>query len=143
MPDQTTPTRDEIAAQVAAQERRIKSSTWQDIPRGYYAMPVEDIPDCDCEDWGCGCTVLLGYRLFQRKESRVTRTGRRIGKNQFISGKTVAAPDTDHELTENPDLYRAEYGKFTGKCGCCGRALTDPDSKLRGIGPECRKGAQP
>jgi hypothetical protein len=26
-----------------------------------------------------------------------------------------------------------------GRCGCCGRALTRPDSIARGIGPECWK----
>jgi hypothetical protein len=36
------------------------------------------------------------------------------------------------------DTYRAQYGKLTGKCGCCGKALTDPKSKLIGIGPDCR-----
>lgn len=29
------------------------------------------------------------------------------------------------------------YGRLTGNCGCCGRALTDPESVARGIGPVC------
>lgn len=29
------------------------------------------------------------------------------------------------------------YGMFTGKCGICGRPLTDPESVGRGIGPDC------
>lgn len=30
-----------------------------------------------------------------------------------------------------------EYGQRIGKCGVCGRTLTDRDSRLRGIGPVC------
>lgn len=37
---------------------------------------------------------------------------------------------------------RAEFGRLAGRCGCCGKTLTDPDSKMRGIGPECIKGIQ-
>ena len=29
------------------------------------------------------------------------------------------------------------YGAITGSCGICGRTLTDPVSKARGIGPDC------
>jgi hypothetical protein len=36
------------------------------------------------------------------------------------------------------DLFRAQYGKVTGRCGHCRKALTDPKSKLIGIGPDCR-----
>jgi len=36
------------------------------------------------------------------------------------------------------DTYRAKFGQLTGKCGCCGMRLTDPKSKLIGIGPDCR-----
>jgi hypothetical protein len=33
-----------------------------------------------------------------------------------------------------PEGYKVHH---EGKCGCCGRALTVPESILRGIGPEC------
>lgn len=33
-----------------------------------------------------------------------------------------------------PEGYQIRH---EGKCGCCGRALTHPDSLTRGIGPEC------
>lgn len=42
------------------------------------------------------------------------------------------------DLEAGRNTYREDYGKFFGKCGCCGRTLTDPVSKLVGIGPECR-----
>ena len=40
--------------------------------------------------------------------------------------------------TENGDTFRAKFGQLTGKCGWCGKRLTDPKSKLIGIGPDCR-----
>jgi hypothetical protein len=33
-----------------------------------------------------------------------------------------------------PEGYQIRH---EGKCGCCGRALTHPESLSRGIGPEC------
>lgn len=36
-----------------------------------------------------------------------------------------------------PDGYHIEHA---GRCGKCGRTLTDPESIQRGIGPECWKG---
>ena len=42
------------------------------------------------------------------------------------------------EDLENGDTFRALFGRLTGRCGCCGKALTDPKSKLIGIGPDCR-----
>lgn len=38
-----------------------------------------------------------------------------------------------------PVLAMEMYGKLLGRCGCCRRSLTDPDSIARGIGPECIK----
>jgi len=35
-----------------------------------------------------------------------------------------------------PEGYQIRH---EGKCGCCGRALTEPTSLTIGIGPECRK----
>lgn len=36
------------------------------------------------------------------------------------------------------DAARLLFAQFTGACSVCGRALTDPTSKLLGIGPDCR-----
>jgi hypothetical protein len=41
------------------------------------------------------------------------------------------------EILDDPDQSQALFGKLTGRCGCCGKTLTDPNSKMRGIGPEC------
>lgn len=41
------------------------------------------------------------------------------------------------------DTYRPLFGQITGKCGYCGKTLTDPTSKLIGIGPDCRGERRP
>jgi hypothetical protein len=40
------------------------------------------------------------------------------------------------------DLFEAglRFAQLRSRCCCCGRSLTDPDSKAYGIGPECRIG---
>jgi hypothetical protein len=40
-------------------------------------------------------------------------------------------------IAKNPEAAMREYGKHIGKCGHCHRALTDADSRARGIGPVC------
>jgi len=39
----------------------------------------------------------------------------------------------------NSDLPEGYQIRHEGKCGCCGRKLTTPESLDRGIGPECAK----
>lgn len=40
-------------------------------------------------------------------------------------------------LVASPEAVVAEHGRITGRCGICGRELTDPVSIERGIGPVC------
>lgn len=41
------------------------------------------------------------------------------------------------EILKDPFEARVRYGKLIGACGYCGRKLTDPESRARGIGPDC------
>ncbi|UFW91072.1 DUF6011 domain-containing protein [Bradyrhizobium barranii] len=41
------------------------------------------------------------------------------------------------EAAADPHAAAVAYGRRTGSCACCGRALTDPSSIERGIGPVC------
>lgn len=43
-------------------------------------------------------------------------------------------------ITAAPDRCRARFASFTSRCCFCGRELTDPASKVYGIGPDCRHG---
>ncbi len=41
------------------------------------------------------------------------------------------------EIAQDPKGAAIAYGRMTGSCACCGRALTDKDSVAAGIGPVC------
>ena len=43
-----------------------------------------------------------------------------------------------HAIKNENDIHRKLYGLLTGRCGRCGRLLTDPESKRLGLGPDCR-----
>jgi Family of unknown function (DUF6011) len=43
-------------------------------------------------------------------------------------------------VAADPHACQARFAAFTSRCCCCGRRLTDPSSKVYGIGPECRSG---
>lgn len=127
---------------------------WHDIPAGYYAVPIADYAG-----------EPLGFNLFQRKEPRTYKTGRTVGRDEWMYGAMIrglhhynlpgdgverdrlnrmARATFDHQdyieyVLANLDRCRADFGRLTGHCGSCGRALTVPDSKMRGIGPECIK----
>jgi len=40
-------------------------------------------------------------------------------------------------IADNPQAAMELYGRELGKCGHCGRTLTDEESRARGIGPIC------
>lgn len=42
-----------------------------------------------------------------------------------------------NEVARDPLAAAVEHGRLTGNCAICGRALTDPESVARGIGPVC------
>lgn len=41
-------------------------------------------------------------------------------------------------VADDPTRAMAEYGKHTGRCGRCGRVLSDARSQAAGLGPSCR-----
>lgn len=41
------------------------------------------------------------------------------------------------KIAKNPRKAMLRYGQELGKCGHCGRTLTDEESRARGIGPIC------
>jgi len=96
---------------------------WESLPVGWYAIPVEHYDyDLD-ESWPVQLTTF-----------RRTRNGFRIGTTYTLAGMDRVPAEA---LVRDADELRANFGRFTGRCGCCGRRLTDPASKLRGIGPDC------
>ena len=48
------------------------------------------------------------------------------------------AADALSRIARDPSTAAVEYGRETGRCSCCGRELTNPDSIALGIGPICK-----
>jgi len=64
--------------------------------------------------------------------------GKIVG-TKFI-GKSYVKPhhvENLHKIAHDPVEAAKAYGKLVGRCSCCGRALTDPQSIELGIGPVC------
>lgn len=99
-----------------------------DVPAGRYALP------------GLGADTRLRFYVVDRPDK-----GRWAGKT-FVS---VMASDERHPVRGNaatavlariaadPEQASLTYGREVGRCGRCGRTLTDADSRARGIGPDC------
>lgn len=130
---------------------KIMANDWRDIPKGFYALTVVDMG----ED---GDYPLLGYKLFERKVPRTYKTGRTVGRDRwtctYLLSPGFAWEQFDRhrcdgtefwrrsdiaDILYDPERCRVLFGQVTGRCGCCGRTLTDPNSKMRGIGPECAR----
>lgn len=63
----------------------------------------------------------------------------KIAGGQFIASRDAneTTYKTLTEVASQPLETAVKYGRLTGRCGCCGRTLTDPESVRRGIGPIC------
>jgi hypothetical protein len=145
---------------------RIRAADWHAIPSGYYAIPVYDFDSWDgtgepaviawrtfrrttARTTKTGRTI--GHDRFTIGVVMHTPDADPDEVSDYLSADRAAARDVfgprgelvaaiEGILTDlaGADTYQANYGRFTGRCGCCHRHLTDPTSKLHGIGPECR-----
>lgn len=46
----------------------------------------------------------------------------------------------EETLDAEPDTAAARFAAFQSRCCICGKDLTDAESKVLGIGPDCRRG---
>ena len=104
---------------------RLSADRFTDIPDGYYAVDTED-----------------GHLAFYRVSTWRDSTNRKV---------QVFASDALHRIPGNAarDAILAKireagwrgaaerFGQEIGRCGRCGRTLTDAVSRQRGIGPDC------
>jgi hypothetical protein len=123
-----------------------RGKRWRELlPDGRYAWPLYDFDTDDAPLIGYvvywkrprGLTTLL--RLADDVESTPAnqqrlRAAEQIDENGNIDGDTS---DRLAQIVDNPAHYAGAYGMFSGRCGLCGRKLTDPESVERGIGPDC------
>ena len=95
---------------------------------GYYAVSVPVN----------GVMTMRFYRVTKRRNS-TTRTFLRKSSDRLVTIDPVERQMAAAIILAAPKLAMEAYGKLIGRCGCCGRQLTDPDSIALGIGPECIK----
>ncbi|WP_239482855.1 DUF6011 domain-containing protein [Paraburkholderia sp. C35] len=70
------------------------------------------------------------------------RGGRYLGKvadGKFIASDACTAAERTKvlDVCADPKQAAEAFGKETGRCACCGRELTDPESIANSIGPIC------
>jgi len=145
---------------------RLRGLDWHNLPPGRYALPVyASTEDEDTDPPLLGYrtfrrtaprTTAAGHRL--GRDSFTTGATyaapgvdaaqlaaeirqQRADLVSYYGGGADLADALDTLLLDarHGDTCRATSGRITGKCGNCGRRLTDPASKLSGIGPECRR----
>lgn len=100
-----------------------------DIPEpGYYSVSVPIN----------GVMTPRFYRVTQRRKPYQGQKifARQSGDN-WVSIDPVERQFAAAIILAAPILAMEAYGKLIGSCGCCGRSLTDPESRARGIGPDC------
>lgn len=119
-----------------------------DFPDGYYAAPDpndQGIITCwrrrstrksaSFGPWKRGASYIHGPKradIPQDPAERIAFIKAHLAANEEWCQRVYAV------IAADLDAARLLFASFTGSCSSCGRALTDPTSKLLGIGPECR-----
>ena len=83
------------------------------------------------------------YPEDQVREAVEFADARRTERRQKSAAKGAATRKRRHELKISKVREGLAIGRVYGpsaRCVCCGRGLSDPESRQRGIGPECWDG---
>lgn len=106
----------------------VRGDLWPTVPEGRYAVadPADNVlkfyqVDKPQEGRWAGFTFLSVMASSERHPIRVHET-----KKAILDA-----------IAADPREAAARYGQELGTCGVCGRALTDEESRARGIGPVC------
>lgn len=103
-----------------------------DVPGGHYAVPS-----------ATGNNDLDFYRVDRPTEGRwkgYTFVKRVIGGNPDAPVRGPQARVVlSRILLAGVEDSRRRYGQHIGRCALCNRHLTDEESRVLGLGPECRK----
>ena len=109
----------------------IRADQWPMVPAGRYAVENEQgvlqfyhVDRPSSGKWS-------GWTFLSVRASDELHPIRNKESKKFILDK----------IAENPKEASMRFGRELGKCGICGRTLTDADSRARGIGPICAQSA--
>jgi hypothetical protein len=94
----------------------------------------------DTKEWvGCQMEKGVSNPAYVRKYNYQTGKYETNGQEPFhLEHRYVGDHEADiAEILADPMKARINYGKWRQECGYCGRNLTDAESRLRGIGPDC------
>jgi hypothetical protein len=100
-----------------------------EVAPGHYAIEVDDVIKFYKVDHGKEGTRWAGYVFLSVQASDDFHPIKNQGAKREIL----------HAIAADPQEAMTRYGREIGKCGAagCGRTLTDPESRARGIGPIC------
>jgi hypothetical protein len=107
------------------------ASAWPTLPAGFYAILDPDDP-AQMSYWRV--QTGRGTSFGPWPKPRVP-----LGFGDIDSALRRAALAAD-AIAADVDGARARFAVFAIRCGCCGKTLRTPQSKVAGIGPECRRG---
>ncbi len=115
---------------------RPRVSDWPDVPAAWYATPSHT-----------GSNDLDFWSVTHGKEGG--RWAGYVFVERVIGGRDNQRIRTDEQIVAleairkaGPEAAMALFGQELGKCGKCGRHLTDEVSRQYGIGPVCRAGGR-
>lgn len=114
-----------------------------ETPQTHYTYRVKHVPSNGRWPDAWFVSLLSG----PDNESDYTYMGKLVDLKIVVGGKSTFRQDSypvkllNRVLAnlDTPEKYEAHGYRLhhEGKCGCCGRTLTTPESVLRGIGPVC------
>jgi hypothetical protein len=70
----------------------------------------------------------------------IETSGEKIGKQRPSDTYEGLWPELLAKVVHDPQEAMRRFGIEIGRCGVCGKVLTDPESRKFGIGPICRGG---
>lgn len=127
-PTLTPASRSELYNVVTHEGRRyLETPSGQRIPEGSYALDTSG--DENYINDVTFFKLWLGTRSPRAWGLRIVH-----GPDESRIGRASKIVD---RIAEDPALAAARFGHQIGRCGVCGRQLTNDESRARGIGPVC------
>jgi len=111
-----------------APRKQVSHDAWPDIPAGRYAV-------VDPKD-----SVLKFYHVDKPTEGKwkgFTFLSVRASDERYPIKDKTHKRDIMAEIQKDPEEASRRFGREIGRCGICGRTLTDESSREKGIGPIC------
>jgi hypothetical protein len=124
------PIPDEKPEEFLAMQRVVGDQTHV-VPRGAYAIPSVKVNPNAVNETNFYSVWLKEFDDGIRWTVRQIVSEERYKIPRHVQYKVLTA------IAENPGEYAKQYGLLIGKCGVCGRTLTNDESRERGIGPVC------